>query len=203
MIQTVIFDLGGVLVDWDPRYVFRNVFDTEAEVEWFLEHICTHDWNAQQDAGRSLKEATELLVSQHPKWESQIRMYYDRWVDMLGGPIQPTVDLLAELLAQKSHRVLALTNWSGETFPIAQRMYEFLGWFEGVLVSGDEHLKKPDRRIYELMLSRYDIDPTTAVFLDDSLANVTGAEAVGITGIHFQSADQLRGEFQRLGIMPG
>lgn len=202
MIQTVIFDLGGVLIDWDPRYVFRDVFDTEAEVSWFLENICTSEWNAQQDGGRSLQVATDLLVSQHPTWEPQIRLFYDRWVEMLGGPIQPTVDLLAELLAQKSHRVLALTNWSGETFPIAQKMYDFLGWFEGILVSGDENLKKPDPRIYELMLSRFDIDPATAVFLDDSPKNVTGAESVGITGIHFQSADQLRGEFQRLGIMP-
>jgi 2-haloacid dehalogenase len=194
MINTIIFDLGGVLIDWNPRHLYRKIFDSEERMEHFLEQITSHDWNEQQDAGRPLAEATELLVGQHPDWEDEIRAFYGRWEEMLGGPVWGTVELLESLKAPGHWKLYALTNWSAETFPIARERYEFLSWFEGILVSGEEKLKKPDRRIYELMLERYQIDPYKALFIDDSERNVKGASAVGLRTIHFRSPMQLREE---------
>jgi 2-haloacid dehalogenase len=201
MIDTIVFDLGGVLIDWDPRYVYRDVFDTEEKVEWFLREICHHDWNVQQDAGRSLAAATDLLVARHPDWEAEIRLFYDRWEDMLGGPIPETVALLQALHAQQKHRLYALTNWSAETFPVALERYDFLSCFEGILVSGTEKLIKPDRRIYDLLFARFDIQPATALFMDDSLPNVEASRQAGMRAIHVQSPAQLQQELKQLGLL--
>ena len=200
MINTIIFDLGGVLIDWNPEYVFREVIPDPERRRYFFENICTHDWNVEQDAGRPLAEATELLVNEYPEWEPEIRAYYGRWEEMLGGPIHETVDLLRELRENEAHRLLALTNWSGETFPVALSKYDFLHWFEGIVVSGDEKTRKPFAEIYEILLDRYDVNPEQAVFIDDSLKNVEGAEAVGINGIHFQGTAQLRETLQEWGV---
>lgn len=200
-IETVVFDLGGVLIDWKPEYVFRQIFETEAEMQYFFANICTYEWNIEQDAGRSLQEATDLLVKEHPTFESEIRAYYGRWEEMLGGPIQETVELLRRLKAANTHRIYALTNWSNETFPVALERYDFLQWFEGIIVSGDEKTRKPFRKIYDILLERYDINPTTAVFIDDSLTNVEGAQAVGMQGIHFESAAGLEAAFKEWNIL--
>lgn len=199
-INTIIFDLGGVLIDWNPEYVFREVIPDEEKRRFFFENICTHDWNMEQDAGRPLAEATELLVNEYPEWESEIRAYYGRWEEMLGGPIHETVDLLHELRERSEHRLLALTNWSGETFPVALSKYDFLHWFEGIVVSGDEKTRKPFADIYEILLDRYGVNPEEAVFIDDSLKNVEGAEVVGINGIHFQGVGLLRETLQEWGV---
>ena len=192
MISTIIFDLGGVLIDWNPEYVFRELIPDEERRRFFFENICTHEWNIEQDAGRLLSDATEMLILEHPDWAPEIRTYYDRWEEMLGGPIQETVDLLREIKDSGEYRLLALTNWSNETFPVALGLYDFLQWFEGIVVSGDERTRKPFAEIYEILLDRYGVTPEEAVFIDDSLKNVEGAEAVGINGIHFQGAAQLR-----------
>src|ERR671912_836711 len=126
---TVIFDLGGVLIDWNPDYVYKTIFTHPDELKWFYDNVCTSDWNEQQDAGRSLQAATEELVTQFPDHETNIRAFYDRWEEMLGGPIQGTVDILRDLKGAASVRLYALTNWSAETFPIALQRYEFLHWF--------------------------------------------------------------------------
>jgi 2-haloacid dehalogenase len=190
-INTIIFDLGGVLIDWNPEYVFREVIPDDERRDYFFRNICTHDWNIEQDAGRPLAVATELLVREFPDWETEIRTYYDRWEDMLGGPIHDTVDILRSLRDQKKHRLLALTNWSGETFPVALGLYDFLHWFEGIVVSGDEGTRKPFPDIYQLLLDRYGVTPQHAVFIDDNLHNVRAAEDHGIHGIHFQSPENL------------
>lgn len=192
MIDTIIFDLGGVLIDWNPRYLYRKIFDDEAKMEDFLANITTHDWNELQDGGRPLAEATEILVTEHPEWEAEIRAFYGRWEEMLGGPIYGTVELLETLKNSGRYRMLALTNWSAETFPVAKERYDFLGWFEGILVSGEEMLKKPDVRIYQLMIERYQIDPYKTLFIDDSERNLKGASRVGLNTIHFKSPMQLR-----------
>ena len=201
MITTIIFDLGGVLIDWNPEYVFRHLIPDPERRRFFFENICTHDWNVEQDAGRPIAEATELLVNQYPEWESDIRAYYGRWEEMLGGPIPETVELFRELRDQGEHRLLALTNWSAETFPVALVRYDFLHWFEGIVVSGDEKTRKPFSDIYEILLDRYGVTPETAIFIDDSLKNVEGAEAVGINGTHFQSAAQLREALREWGVI--
>ena len=191
-IETLLFDLGGVLIDWNPRYLFRKIFDTEEEIDFFLEHICTSDWNEEQDGGRSLLEGTTSLLLEHPKFTDPIRAFYSRWSEMLGGPIQGTLDLLGEVREEKKYRLYALTNWSAETFPIAQERYEFLTWFTDILVSGVEKLKKPDPAIYQLALDRFDLNPATTLFIDDNARNIAAAAAMGIQVHHFTDSAALR-----------
>jgi len=199
-IDTIIFDLGGVLIDWNPRYVYRKIFKTEQEIEWFLENVTTPDWNENQDAGYPLHKATEELVAKHPEWEPEIKAYYGRWLEMLGGQIHETVEILQQLKHTGKYRLYALTNWSAETFPHALERFEFFKLFEGVVVSGEEKMRKPSAEFYKIILDRYRLDPSTTVFIDDSLRNIKGAEAVGITGIHFHNPSQLKEELRRLGI---
>ncbi|HMO39508.1 MAG TPA: HAD family phosphatase [Saprospiraceae bacterium] len=200
-LNTIIFDLGGVLIDWNPEYVFRQIFTDKREMRYFFDYICTHDWNIQQDAGRPLVEATEEKVAEFPDYEAQIRAYYGRWREMLGGPIGETVEILDTLRQQDKHRLLALTNWSHETFPTALELYDFLHWFEGIVVSGQEKLIKPDRRIYELLLERYNVEPQRAIFIDDNAKNVAGAQAVGLHAVQFESPGQLHRFLQTQGIL--
>ncbi|MBK9490294.1 MAG: HAD family phosphatase [Haliscomenobacter sp.] len=199
--KTIIFDLGGVLVDWNPRYMYRQIFSDEAEMERFLAEVTTGHWNEQQDAGRTLAEATELLVAEHPHYESEIRAFYGRWTEMLNGAIEDTVVILDEIRNKGKHRVYALTNWSNETFPYALDNFHFMHWFEGILVSGDEKLIKPDPAIYELILSRYNIERSTALFIDDNLKNVHGALAVGLPAVQFESPEQLRAFLEEKGVL--
>lgn len=196
-IDTIVFDLGAVLIDWNPEYLYRKIFDNEEDMQHFLEHICTPSWNAKQDAGRSWAEATDLLVNQHPEYEAEIRAFRDRWPEMLNGPIEGTVKILKELNERGTHRLLALTNWSAETWPIAWELYDFLQIFEGILVSGKENLKKPDPAIYQLLTDRYNIVPEKSIFIDDSLANVKSARDFGIHAIHFTSPEALRAELEK------
>jgi 2-haloacid dehalogenase len=200
-IKTIIFDLGGVLIDWNPQYVFKKLIPDPEERNFFFQNVCTHDWNIEQDAGRTLHEATETKVAEYPAWEMEIRAYYGRWVEMLGGSIQGTVDILRQLIDHPDYRVYALTNWSGETFPTALRMYDFLHWFEGIVVSGDEKTRKPFAVFYEILLKRYNVMPEEAVFIDDAIVNVHGAEAVGIKAIHFHSPEQLKKALNALGVL--
>ncbi|MBK8706846.1 MAG: HAD family phosphatase [Saprospiraceae bacterium] len=200
-INTVVFDLGGVLIDWNPEYVFRQIFEDEAERRYFLTEVCSPHWNEQQDAGRTMQEATEWLVERFPDYESQIRAYYGRWQEMLGGSIPETVEILNQLREQNSHRLLALTNWSAETFPTALEMFDFLHHFEGILVSGHEKLIKPDPRIYHLLIDRYGLNPGKSLFIDDNPKNVEGARAVGLQAVHFQSPGQLREDLEERGIL--
>lgn len=191
-IDSIIFDLGGVLIDWNPEYVFLDVFKGDREkMQWFFDTVCTSDWNEQQDAGKSLAEATEERVALFPEYEEWIRMYYGRWEEMLGGAIQGTVDILRSLIAQKKYKVVALTNWSAETFPIAQERFDFLQWFEGIVVSGKEQTRKPFRDIYDITLDRFGIQAEKSVFIDDNLRNIKAADAIGINGIRFTSPSQL------------
>lgn len=199
-IDTIIFDLGAVLIDWNPRYMYRKIFKTEEETEWFLENITTSEWNENQDAGYPLHKATEELVAKHPEWEPEIKAYYGRWLEMLGDQIHETVEILQQLKKTGKYRLYALTNWSAETFPHALERFEFFKLFEGIVVSGEEKMRKPSAVFYKIILDRYQLDPSTTIFIDDSMRNVKGAEAVGITGIHFHNPSQLKKALQRIGI---
>ncbi len=200
-IDTIVFDLGGVLVDWSPEYVYREVFNGDQEkIDWFLNNICTSDWNVEQDAGRSLSEATEFLVNKHPEYETWIRIYYDRWEDMLGGVIQETEEILNHLKKSNGYRLIALTNWSAETFPIAVERFAFLQQFEGIVVSGTEKTRKPFPEIYQTLIERYQLTPENCVFIDDNLENVKAAEKLKINGIQFKSALKLKVELSKFGI---
>ncbi|OYW19832.1 MAG: HAD family hydrolase [Sphingobacteriales bacterium 12-47-4] len=192
-IDTIIFDLGGVLIDWNPRYVFHDqYFDSPEKRDYFFNHICTSDWNEEQDAGRSIVEATQMLVEQFPDWETSIRDYYGKWTDMLGGPITGTVELFRQLKQQGKHRTYALTNWQANLFDIALVRYDFLHWFDGRVVSGEEKTRKPFPEFYHRLLDRYSVQAQQALFIDDNLRNVKAAEDLGITSIHFQNPEQLK-----------
>ncbi|MBT1687441.1 HAD family hydrolase [Dawidia soli] len=199
-IDTIIFDLGGVLIDWNPRYLYRKIFKTEEEITWFFENICTLDWNDQQDAGRSFAEATEELVLQYPEHEVPIRAWYGRWQETITGSIPDTVSILRQLKEQQRHRLYALTNWSAESFPWALENFDFLHWFEGIVVSGTEKTRKPFPDIYQILFNRYNVDPARALFIDDNYKNIVGARAVGLQAIHFQSPAELRRALAELGV---
>ena len=200
-IDTIIFDLGGVLLDWNPLYVYDdNYFKTSEERDYFFSKVCTSEWNEEQDAGRAISDATQVLVKQFPDWEQPIRDYYGRWTEMLRGPIPETVEIFRQLKQSGKYRLYALTNWQAELFQIALVRYNFLYWFDGRVVSGVEKTRKPFREFYRLLLTRYQVDAGKAIFIDDNLRNVEGAEAVGIKSIHFSSPQQLKTALQQFNI---
>lgn len=200
-IDSIIFDLGGVLIDWNPDYVYLDVFDGNREkLEWFYENICTSDWNENQDAGYPLDKATEERVKMFPEHEDLIRMFYGRWEEMLGDEISGTVKILESLVNKDDLKVVALTNWSHETFPVALEKFDFLQWFEGIIVSGTEKTRKPFPDIYQLTLDRFNIDAESSIFIDDNLRNIKAAQRMGISGIHFKNPEQLLLDLKEYGI---
>lgn len=191
-IDTIIFDLGGVLIDWNPEYVFLDVFEGDRKkMQWFFDNICTSDWNENQDAGYPIAKATEDRIILFPEYKNEIEMFYGRWVEMLGGAIDGTVTILKEFVDSKNYMVIALSNWSSETFPIALDRFEFLHWFEGIVVSGEEKTRKPFEAIYNLTLERFNIKAENAIFIDDNLRNIEAAKTLGINGILFKSPEDL------------
>ena len=199
--NTIVFDLGGVLIDWNPEYVFLKEFRGDREkMNWFFENICTSTWNEQQDAGYSLEQATLERIALFPEHERLIRMYYGEWEQMLGYELTGTVEILKKLHQSPDYTIYALTNWSGETFPVARQKFDFLTWFEGIVVSGDEKLVKPDPEIYKLLLDRYDLDAKNCVFIDDRADNVQAAVDLGFKGIQFSNDHQLFKELLDLNV---
>jgi 2-haloacid dehalogenase len=201
--SAVVFDLGGVLIDWNPRYLYRKLFNgDERAMEEFLTTICTPAWNTQQDAGRSFSEGCAHLKALHPNASPLIDAWFEGYDEMLAGPIQGTVDLLSELRV-RGIPLYALSNWSAETFPFALRRFEFLSWFSGIMLSGKVGLVKPDPRIYELFITNFAIDPARTIYIDDLNANVEAAAAFGMHGILFTNPSDLRAHLHRAGIVFG
>lgn len=199
-ITTIVFDLGNVLIKWDPRLLYNKMFTTEEETEHFLETVCTGEWNAMQDCGRTFADAIAEKSAEFPEMKSYIAAYFERWPEMLGGLIEGTVDILERLHRSGNYRLLALTNWSTETFPVALERYDIWKYFEGILVSGEEKLIKPDEKIYRLLAQRYHVKPEEAVFIDDSEKNVIGARAIGMKAIHFNNPADLEEQLKGLGV---
>lgn len=200
-INTIIFDLGNVLIDWNPRYLYRKIFKTEEEVTWFLENICTAEWNDKQDGGRSFEEATALLLEKHPQHPEAIKAWYGRWQETIGGPVHDSVEILKTLKENSHYHLYALTNWSDQTFPWALDNFNFLHWFEGIVISGVEKTRKPFPDFYNILFNRYRVDPAKALFIDDNFKNIEGAKAVGLNVIHFKSSAQLKSELQHMGLL--
>jgi len=198
-IKSVVFDIGGVLIDWNPRYLYRKIFTREEEMEWFLSEICTYEWNVQQDGGKLFSEATAELSARYPEHSDKIALYYDRWEEMLAGELTDTVKIFNELKSA-GMPLYALSNWSHEAFPVAYERFGFMKQFDGIVVSGYEKLLKPDHAIYRVLMSRYNVNPAESVYIDDNKANAEAAAELGFHAIHFHSADQLRQELRDLGL---
>jgi 2-haloacid dehalogenase len=199
--DALLFDLGGVLIDWNPRYLYRQHFGDDLDaMEDFLAHVCAPEWNLQMDAGKPFAEAVAERQREFPEHAALIALWKDGWAQMLRDAIPETVQILAQLRA-RGHRLFALTNWSAETFPVAQGRFPFLQWFEDIVVSGEVKLAKPDPRIYRLALERNGLRAETTLFVDDAMHNVQAARALGLPAIHFRGPQALRAELAQRGLL--
>ena len=193
MFKNIVFDFGGVLLDWNPHYLYDPYFGDVEKAEWFLTHICTYEWNAQHDNGKPIAEGTAELIALHPEWKKEIRMYYDEFMKMMGGQI-PGMEELVKKRKANGQRVFGLSNWSVETFALVRPVYPVLDLMEDMVISGVEKVMKPDHRIFELALDRFGIKAEETVFIDDNPNNVKAANELGIHGILFQSRERLEKE---------
>ncbi len=198
--EIVVFDLGGVLIDWDPRHLYRKMFDDESEMDRFLAEICSTGWNLQMDRGMPFEEGVAALSRQHPEMSAYIEAFWKRWPEMIEGAIDGTVDIL-ESLHGKGVPLFALSNWSAQTWPYARDRFKFLNLFEGLVISGFEGTMKPEKAIFNILLERYAIDPRDAVFIDDRAENIAVAETFGIHGIRFSSPAKLSIDLARHGLL--
>jgi 2-haloacid dehalogenase len=196
----IVFDLGMVLIEWDPRHLYRKVFSDAAKMEWFLANVCTNQWNLAQDGGRSFDDGVKEATSLYPEYAVEIAMYRDRWMEMVPGAIDGSVSILEEL-HQKGVALYAITNWNGDTFRATRKRFSFLNLFKDIVVSGDENIIKPDPAIFHLLAKRNSIDLAHSLFIDDSMKNIVGAEAVGMMGHHFTTPESLRASLQSLGVL--
>ena len=200
--QVVVFDLGGVLIDWNPRYLYRQLIEDEAAMELFLTEVCHATWNEEQDRGRSFAAALEEAIARHPGQRALIEAYHHRWEEMLAGPLAGSVAILEEL-KDAGCELHALTNWSAEKFPIARERYAFLTWFETIVVSGEHGLIKPDPKIFELLLERIGHRASECIYVDDNPKNVEAAAALGFDAVRFASPEELRRDLVRRGALEG
>lgn len=198
-VKNIIFDFGGVLIDWNPVYLYKKEFDNESDMNYFLENICSPEWNVQQDAGRPLSEATRLLQKEHPEYKEMIGHYYGRWEEMLGGLFEESVRVL-HLLKEK-YPIYGLTNWSAETITIAYEKYDFFNHLKGIVVSGDEKLIKPDPKLYQILLGRYNLEAEESLFIDDNINNIEAAQKMGFQTIHFTKDTDLEKEIKEMGAL--
>ncbi len=197
----IVFDFGGVLIDWNPRYLYNRLFDGDAiAMENFLDEVGFTAWNLQQDKGRSFAEAVAALRAQFPHYSDLIKAYDERWEESIKGPIWPTVDILRSL-KDAGYLLYGLSNWSAEKFYLVRPKYEFFSWFDAIMVSGEVKLIKPDPRIFDLFLAKINRTASECVYIDDSLANVDAADRLGFTVIHFQSPEQLASDLRALGLL--
>ena len=199
-IKNIIFDFGGVLMDWNPRYFFKDYFNDDEKMEYFLKNITTDEWNIEQDRGRTLAEGTAIQVANFPEWEKEIRAYYDNWTTMLKSEIADNVAVLRKL-EHSEYELFGLTNWSAETFPYAVKNYDFFSIFKGkIVVSGTEKLIKPNPEIWHVLLNRYQIKAEESVFIDDNFKNIEVAKSLGFICIHIKEDTDLEKELRDLGI---
>lgn len=197
-IDSVVFDVGGVLLDWNPRHLYRKLFDDDAAVERFLGETALHEWHVREhDPGRRpMSETIPEMCRRFPHYAAEIAVWQDRFMENVGAVIDGTVDVLADLRGRV--RLFALSNWPAETADALRGSYEFFDWFDGIVISGEERMAKPDRALFERLCDRYAVDPRTSVFVDDVAANTAAAAALGFSSVLFRSPDQLRRELSLL-----
>jgi 2-haloacid dehalogenase len=199
-IDAVIFDIGGVLLDWNPRYLYRKLMDDKAEMEHFLSEVCTMEWHEDNDRGIPFEVTCARLAAQHPEYAGLIWAWGERTEEMLGGPIEGTVEILREL-RDRGVRLYALTNMETHTYPVRRERFDFLRWFEGTVVSSEVGIVKPDPRIFLLLLERYGLEAGSTLLIDDSARNIAAARALGMPTVHFQSPESLRQALEAAGLL--
>lgn len=190
-IANIIFDLGGVLMDWDPRYLYNKIFDDKEKMEWFLSNVCTLEWNAQQDAGRTFEEATSVLIKEFPEYKDEILAFDHRWEETIKGAYHETVEVLESLAETGIYQIFALTNWSHEKFPFVREKYSFYKLFKDILVSGEEKMIKPNLAIYALAQKRFKVEPQSTLFIDDNTENIAAAQNFGFQTVHFKESKNI------------
>lgn len=191
-----VFDVGGVLVDWNPRHLYRKIFSSEKEMERFLAEVCPPAWNLTLDAGRPFKEACEEKAKEFPQYAAQIDAYRTRWQEMISGPVTGTAEIVQEL-KQKGYTLYALSNFSAETFPPTKKRFDVFNLFDGIVLSGEEKINKPDPEIYRRLLTRYGLKAEDCLFIDDNKENIMAAQQLGFQTVLFTTANELRGELTR------
>ena len=191
MIKNIVFDFGGVLVDWNPHYLYDGYFGSREKADWFLANICTMDWNVQMDGGKPFAQGIAELSAVHPQWSREIQMYFDRWMDMMGEEIPHMRELIQDL-KRRDYRIFGLTNWSAETFCQVRHTYGIFDPLAGMTVSGEEHVTKPDQAIYRRLLDRFSLTPGECLFIDDNAANVAGAIQAGMEAVRFTDPATLK-----------
>lgn len=195
-IKNIVYDFGGVLMDWNPRYLYQNIFRDQVEMEYFLSEVCSLEWNSQVDAGRSFSTIIKELIAIHPKYKKEIELYQSHWIDMVGGSIAENVLTIDKLKGK--HRLFGLTNWSAETFPLVYEKYSFFKELEGIVVSGEEKIIKPDARIYQILLDRYKLKAPECLFIDDNKDNIIAAKKIGFQCIYLSEEVDLMKELKSL-----
>lgn len=195
-INTIVYDIGNVLIDWDPRHLYRQLIEEEAEMDRFLNNVCHYKWNLEQDRGRLWADAIAEKIKEFPEHERLIRAYDERWTDMVSGPIPGSVEILMEL--RKHYPLYAITNFSREKWDVATKNFPFLNVFKGVTVSADVKLLKPDHAIYQHFLETFKLDPATLLFIDDRAENVEAAIQCGFNAVQFTCADKLKSDLKDL-----
>lgn len=198
-IDAVVFDLGGVLIDWDPRYVYRPLFDDPADMEEFLGSVCTSDWHRAHDLGADITQSCERLALRYPEHRDMIMVWAERGEEMAAGQFDDTVQVLRDVKAA-GVRCYALSNMEPDTFRVRRARFPFMDWFDAHVISGLEGVAKPDRRIFEILLRRHALRPQACVFIDDQARNVAAAREIGLVGLHFSSAARLRQDLSDLGL---
>ncbi len=193
--KNIVFDFGGVLVDWNPHHLYDKYFGSREKAEWFLNNICLYSWNLQMDGGKPFAEGVAELQAEHPEWSEAIAIYHTRWIEMMNGEIEGMVSVIRRL-KMAGYGVYGLTNWSAETFPMVRDTYPVFQEFDGIVVSGEEYLLKPDAAIYKCLLERYALQAEESLFVDDNADNVAGARNVGMKAIQFTSAVELERELK-------
>ena len=198
-IKNIVFDFGGVLVDWNPRYLYDKYFGDAEQSQWFLDNICLYSWNLQMDGGKPFAEGVKELQAEHPEWAEAIGIYHTRWIEMMGGEVPGTADVLRRL-KQAGYKIYGLTNWSAETFPMIRNTYPVFQEFDGIVVSGEEHMLKPYAPIYHCLLERYGLQGCESLFIDDNKDNVAAAIEVGMHSVRFTDAENLVQQLREFGI---
>ncbi len=200
MEKTIVFDLGGVLIDWNPRHLYEKIFFDLDEMEYFLKEVCSLDWNSHMDVDKSFLDGIDELVPKFPQYEEQIRAYYPRWDEMISGVFQGAVEILREL-KEAGYPLAALSNWSSETFPLVKDQYEFLSWFTPLVISGHIGYKKPDPEPFQILLHELNLNAGDCIFIDDIEDNIQEARRQGFEAIQFSSPEQLRADLVDLGLI--